>query len=281
MALNLVEVHDLTFTYRDAKAPALKSVSFALPAGSWTAVLGPNGSGKSTLTRLLDGLLWPDSDQSRISIAGQLLNRKTVWQLRQQIGIVFQNPDNQFVGATVSDDVAFGLENQNVPAAQMQAKIDQALQAVKMENYAGVEPAHLSGGQKQRVALAGIIALRPRLLILDEATAMLDPQGRATVIKVIKQLRQTYQLTVLSVTHDANEAALADQVLVLVKGQLEATGTPAELFEQTELLNQLGLKAPFVIDLKNRLAAQGISIPTRIATEQDLVNYLWQLSSTK
>jgi energy-coupling factor transport system ATP-binding protein len=281
MSLNLVEVDNLTFTYRDEKQPALQGVSFALPAGSWTAVVGPNGSGKSTLTRLLDGLLWPDSKHSRITIAGQELTPNNVWEVRQQIGIVFQNPDNQFVGATVADDVAFGLENQNFPAADMQGRIDQALAAVKMENYAGIEPDHLSGGQKQRVALAGIIALRPKLLILDEATAMLDPQGRADVIKLIQDLRNQYQLTVVSVTHDADEAALADQVLVLAKGRIKATGSPAELFNQTDLLASLGLKPPFVTDLKQRLAAKGIAVPTEITQEQELVDYLCRLSSTK
>lgn len=281
MSLNLVEVNNLTFTYRDEKQPALQGVSFVLPTGSWTAIVGPNGSGKSTLTRLLDGLLWPDSSHSRITIAGQVLTPKNVWDLRQQIGIVFQNPDNQFVGATVADDVAFGLENQNFPAEEMQSKITQALAAVNMENYAGIEPDHLSGGQKQRVALAGIIALRPKLLILDEATAMLDPQGRRDVIQLIKDLRRQYELTVVSVTHDADEAAMADQVLVLAKGKIKATGSPADLFNRTDLLASLGLKPPFVTDLKQRLAARGIAVPSEITQEQELVDYLCQLSSTK
>lgn len=281
MSLNLVEVNNLTFTYQDAKQPALQGVSFVLPAGSWTAIVGPNGSGKSTLTRLLDGLLWPDSKHSRIMVAGRTLTPENVWTIRQQIGIVFQNPDNQFVGATVADDVAFGLENQNFPAEKMQSQIDQALTAVKMHNYAGIEPAHLSGGQKQRVALAGIVALRPKLLILDEATAMLDPQGRADVINLIQNLRRQYQLTVVSVTHDADEAELADQVLVLAQGKIKATGSPADLFNRPELLANLGLKPPFVIDLKQRLSEQGIKVPAEITQEQELVNYLCQLSSTK
>lgn len=277
----LVKAAHLTFTYRGAKQPALQDVSFQIAQGSWTALIGPNGSGKSTITRLLDGLLMPDPGQRQIFIAGQQLTPERVWDLRKQIGIVFQNPDNQFVGATVEDDVAFGLENAQVPRTAMKSRVKQALAEVGMADYAGLAPVHLSGGQKQRVALAGIIALKPRLLILDEATSMLDPEGRRSILKLIQDLQQKTGLTVLSVTHDLSEAQLADQVLLLVNGKLQAAGSPQAVFSQTELLQASGLELPFANKLQLELQKAGVQLPQKIKTSKELVAYLWQLRSTK
>lgn len=278
---NLVEVEHLKFTYSDAKKPVLSDVSFMLPRGQWTSLIGHNGSGKSTITRLLDGLISPDDDHSQIVVDGIKLSPDTLWQVRDKIGIVFQNPDNQFVGATVEDDVAFGLENRQVPLPDMKKKVAWSLAQVGMSDYAGSEPQLLSGGQKQRVAMAGIIALQPQLIILDEATSMLDPAGRKQLLNLVRQLQQKEHLTVLAVTHDLNEANSADQVLVLSGGQIQAAGKPATIFADSEQINKLGLELPFVYQIKAALAEQGINIAREIDNEEKLVSALCRLNSKK
>lgn len=278
---NLVEVEHLKFTYSDAKKPVLSDVSFMLPRGQWTSLIGHNGSGKSTITRLLDGLISPDDDHSQIVVDGIKLSPDTLWQVRDKIGIVFQNPDNQFVGATVEDDVAFGLENRQVPLPDMKKKVAWSLAQVGMSDYAGSEPQLLSGGQKQRVAMAGIIALQPQLIILDEATSMLDPAGRKQLLNLVRQLQQKEHLTVLAVTHDLNEANSADQVLVLSGGQIQAAGKPATIFADSEQINKLGLELPFVYQVKAALAEQGINIAREIDNEEKLVSALCRLNSKK
>lgn len=278
---NLVEVEHLKFTYSDAKKPVLSDVSFMLPRGQWTSLIGHNGSGKSTITRLLDGLISPDDDHSQIVVDGIKLSPDTLWQVRDKIGIVFQNPDNQFVGATVEDDVAFGLENRQVPLPDMKKKVAWSLAQVGMSDYAGSEPQLLSGGQKQRIAMAGIIALQPQLIILDEATSMLDPAGRKQLLNLVRQLQQKEHLTVLAVTHDLNEANSADQVLVLSGGQIQAAGKPATIFADSEQINKLGLELPFVYQVKADLAEQGINIAREIDNEEKLVSALCRLNSKK
>jgi energy-coupling factor transport system ATP-binding protein len=278
---NLVEVEHLKFTYSDAKKPVLSDVSFSLPRGQWTSLIGPNGSGKSTITRLLDGLISPDEETSKIVVDGIELSPDTLWQVRDKIGIVFQNPDNQFVGATVEDDVAFGLENRQIPLPDMKKKVAWALAQVGMSDYAGSEPQLLSGGQKQRVAMAGIIALQPQLIILDEATSMLDPAGRKQLLSLVRQLQQKEQLTVLAVTHDLNEANNADQVLVLSDGKIQAADKPAAIFADSDQIAKLGLELPFVYQVKAALAQQGINIAREIDNEEKLVRALCQLNSKK
>lgn len=275
----LVEVSHLQFTYSDADKPVLSDVSFSLPRGQWTALIGPNGSGKSTITRLLDGLITPDNDKSTIVVGGVKLTPDTLWQVRDQIGIVFQNPDNQFVGATVEDDVAFGLENRQVPLPEMKKKVTWALDQVGMSAYKGSEPQLLSGGQKQRVAMAGIIALRPQLIILDEATSMLDPAGRKQLLTLVRKLQKEEGLTVLAVTHDLNEANDADQVLVLNQGRIQAQDKPAAIFADPDQITRLGLELPFVYQVKEALAKQGINIAREIASEEELVSELCRLNS--
>lgn len=275
----LVEVNHLQFTYSDADKPVLSDVSFSLPRGQWTALIGPNGSGKSTITRLLDGLITPDNDRSTIVVGGVRLTPDTLWQVRDQIGIIFQNPDNQFVGATVEDDVAFGLENRQVPLPEMKKKVAWALDQVGMSAYKESEPQLLSGGQKQRVAMAGIIALRPQLIILDEATSMLDPAGRKQLLSLVRKLQKEEGLTVLAVTHDLNEANNADQVLVLNQGRIQAQDKPAAIFADPDQITRLGLELPFVYQVKEALAEQGINIAREIASEEELVSELCRLNS--
>lgn len=275
---NAIDIQHLSYSYPEATKPALNDVSFAVPAGEWWAIIGHNGSGKSTLAKNINGLLAPES--GTVTVAGMPLTEQTVWDIRAKVGIVFQNPDNQFVGATVQDDVAFGLENRAVPRDEMLTRVQAALEAVNMQDFATREPARLSGGQKQRVAIAGIVAQRPDIIILDEATSMLDPAGRLEIIDLIKQLRKQQSLTVLSITHDIDEAAGADHVLLLDDGQVKEIGTPAEIFQHGEALLHLGLDVPYPEKLKNALAKRGVKMPAGYLDEEGLAKALWTLHST-
>ena len=277
-----VEFKDVSFTYPDTKKAILDQISFKIKRGSWTSLIGHNGSGKSTISKLINGLLLPDSaNNSRITVLGMTLNQKTVWDVREKVGIVFQNPDNQFVGATVGDDVAFGLENRAVPREQMVKIVRKVLADVGMLDYIDAEPANLSGGQKQRVAIAGILAVEPKIIILDESTSMLDPKGREQVLKIIKHLKKEKNLTVISITHDSDEANMADNVIVLNDGKILAQGTPTEIFSKTEMLQEIGLDIPFVQKLINKLNEVGISVPKNIKTKDELKQYLCQLNLKK
>lgn len=277
-----VEFKDVSFIYPDTKKAILDQISFKIKRGSWTSLIGHNGSGKSTISKLINGLLLPDSaNNSRITVLGMTLNQKTVWDVREKVGIVFQNPDNQFVGATVGDDVAFGLENRAVPREQMVKIVRKVLADVGMLDYIDAEPANLSGGQKQRVAIAGILAVEPKIIILDESTSMLDPKGREQVLKIIKHLKKEKNLTVISITHDIDEANMADDVIVLNDGKILAQGTPTEIFSKTEMLQEIGLDIPFVQKLINKLNEVGISVPKNIKTKDELKQYLCQLNLKK
>jgi energy-coupling factor transport system ATP-binding protein len=275
----IIDVQKLKFTYSGQQRAALNGVNLSVPAGQWVAVVGHNGSGKSTLAKNILGLLEPEA--GTIDVAGMRLTAETVWDIRAQVGIVFQNPDNQFVGATVADDVAFGLENRAVPRAEMLQRVDDALAAVGMSDFKNREPAHLSGGQKQRVAIAGVVAQQPQILILDEATSMLDPAGRRDVMALIHTLKRQLNLTVLSITHDLEEAARADQVVVLDDGQVVRAGTPEAIFAHGSQVAEWGLDVPFSEDLKERLAAAGLTMPTTYTDGERLADYLWTLNSTK
>ena len=277
-----VEFKDVSFTYPDTEKAILDQISFKIKRGSWTSLIGHNGSGKSTISKLINGLLLPDSaNNSRITVLGMTLNQKTVWDVREKVGIVFQNPDNQFVGATVGNDVAFGLENRAVPREQMVKIVRKVLADVGMLDYIDAEPANLSGGQKQRVAIAGILAVEPKIIILDESTSMLDPKGREQVLKIIKHLKKEKNLTVISITHDIDEANMADDVIVLNDGKILAQGTPTEIFSKTEMLQEIGLDIPFVQKLINKLNEVGISVPKNIKTKDELKQYLCQLNLKK
>lgn len=258
---------------------AVNDVSFCINKGEWIAIVGHNGSGKSTMAKLICGLLFPQ--QGEIRFNKEVLTEENLWDIRSHIGIVFQNPDNQFVGATVQDDVAFSLENKGVPHEEMVARVHEALKEVKMAQFINHEPHHLSGGQKQRVAIAGALASQPTILILDEATSMLDPQGREEVLKTVQMLREKTGLTVLSITHDLEEAALADRVLFMNAGQKFAEGTPNEIFALGNTLIENGLDLPFALKLTHLLKQEGVALSALNMTEEELVNDLWTSNFNK
>ena len=274
---NIIEVRNLKYKYdSESENYTLNDVSFQVKKGEWLSIVGHNGSGKSTTVRLIDGLL--EAESGDIIISGDKLTAENVWEKRRQIGMVFQNPDNQFVGATVEDDVAFGLENQGLDYDLMVERVQQALELVGMQDFKEREPARLSGGQKQRVAVAGVVALRPDIIILDEATSMLDPEGRLDLIQIVKKIKDSNQLTVISITHDLDEIALSDRVLVMKEGQVESTATPRELFSREDL-EELGLDQPFVNQVKAALRQSGLPLPDSYLTEKELQDQLWALLS--
>ena len=272
---SIIEVKDLSFRYKEDQGYYdVNNVSFHVKRGEWLSIVGHNGSGKSTTIRLIDGLL--EAESGEIWIDGQLLSSENVWDLRRQIGMVFQNPDNQFVGATVEDDVAFGLENQGLPREEMKKRVAESLELVGMLDFKKREPARLSGGQKQRVAIAGVVALKPAILILDEATSMLDPEGRRELIQTVQEIRKDYQMTIVSITHDLEEVAMSDRVLVMKKGQVESTSSPRELFSRNDL-DQIGLDEPFANQLRESLRETGYQLPDDYLTEGELEDKLWEL----
>ena len=272
---NIIEVKNLSYRY-DHKSEdyILKDVSFHVKQGEWLSIVGHNGSGKSTTVRLIDGL-W-EAESGDIIISGDKLTADNVWEKRRQIGMVFQNPDNQFVGATVEDDVAFGLENQGMDYPMMVKRVHEALELVGMQDFKEREPARLSGGQKQRVAIAGVVALQPDIIILDEATSMLDPEGRLELIRTVKEIKDKNHLTVISITHDLDEISLSDRVLVMKNGQVESTATPRELFSRPDL-EDLGLDQPFVNQVKAAMIQTGLTLPETYLTEKELQEQLWEL----
>ena len=272
---SIIDVKNLSFRYKESQEYYdVKDITFHVKRGEWLSIVGHNGSGKSTTVRLIDGLL--EAESGEIVIDGQRLTEENVWDIRRQIGMVFQNPDNQFVGATVEDDVAFGLENQGLSRQEMKKRVEEALDLVGMSNFKKREPARLSGGQKQRVAIAGVVALRPAILILDEATSMLDPEGRRELIETVKGIRKDYDMTVISITHDLEEVAMSDRVLVMKKGAIESTSSPRDLFSRNDL-DQIGLDDPFANQLKHSLSQNGYDLPENYLTESELEDKLWEL----
>lgn len=269
----IVKIGRISFKYEDQNEYALKNVSFHIYDGEWLAIVGHNGSGKSTLAKILNGLQFPES--GKIEICGIELSEDTIWDIRKQIGMVFQNPDNQFVGTTVQDDVAFGLENNGIPRDIMVERVNLALKKVKMDKFLDQEPHHLSGGQKQRVAIASVIALQPKIIILDEATSMLDPRGREEVLETIKQLKKDQKMTVISITHDLDEAAKADRIVVLNRGEVYKEGTPEEIFQMDEELVELGLDIPFSVKMSKLMMEKGLPINKYYLSEEELVAQLW------
>jgi energy-coupling factor transport system ATP-binding protein len=272
-----VSVENISFKYPNEANYAVKNVSFYVQRGEWLAIVGHNGSGKSTIAKLLNGLLRPESGV--IKIFSTELNETTIWEIRKRVGMVFQNPDNQFVGSTVQDDVAFGLENHGIPRDEMVERVNEAIRQVKMEEFSEQEPHHLSGGQKQRVAIAGIIALQPDIIILDEATSMLDPKGRNEVLETVRDLKKKQKITVISITHDLEEVVKADRVIVMNKGEVLTEGTPEEIFLLGEQLEKIGLDLPFAIKLSNHLKRAGLPLTTDHLTAEGLVDELWTLYS--
>lgn len=269
----MIELKNVSFRYdKTVEEYQIDRVSFHVKQGEWLSIVGHNGSGKSTVVRLIDGLL--EAESGEIYIDGKQLTRETIWEIRSKIGIVFQNPDNQFVGATVEDDVAFGLENQGIPREEMLQRVEKAIEQVGMLEFKDREPSRLSGGQKQRVAIAGIIALRPTIIILDEATSMLDPEGREDLMAVMRELQKKFQLTIISITHDLTEIALSDRTLVFQKGKLESSMTPRELFSRNDL-NEIGLDKPFSKQVQESLSSH-FPLKQDYLTESELLDQLWE-----
>ena len=279
MAASVVKLSHIDFRYYGSEVNSLTDVSLEIKEGEWVAIIGPNGSGKSTLAKIMNGLLVPAAGQ--VTIKDLTIDEETVWEARRSVGMVFQNPDNQFVGSTVEDDVAFGLENNGVPRQEMITRIEEALAEVRMSEFKDKEPARLSGGQKQRVALASILALRPDIIILDEATSMLDPNGRQEVIAAIRKIKERFNLTVISITHDLDEASLADRILMMQGGRLVQDKKPEEIFLMGEQLVAQGLDVPFSQKLKDALADRGLNVPDNYLDDEALLTWITPLYLTK
>lgn len=269
----IIDIKDLCFRYsQENEKLDLSHIDLHVNEGEWLAIIGHNGSGKSTLAKAIDGLIEPEAGE--IFIDGEKLTDKSLWNIRKKIGMVFQNPDNQFVGADVEGDVAFGLENQGIEREEMHARVKKALEVVDMQNFAKHEPVRLSGGQKQRVAIAGVLALRPKIVIFDESTSMLDPEGRLQIISLIRQMNQIEGFTVISITHDIDEASLADRVIVIDDGQIIDDSLPEKLFQKGEQLIDIGLDVPYPQRLKLELKKRGMQIPAEYMDEESMVNWL-------
>ena len=273
----IIDVQHLSFGY-DEDTLTIDDISFSIEKGSYTTILGHNGSGKSTIAKLLMGLL--EKKSGEIVIGGIPLTEETLNQVRSQIGIVFQNPDNQFIGATVRDDIAFGLENNCVDPALMDDIINEYAKKVNMYVFLDHEPTKLSGGQKQRVAIAGILAMSPSIIILDEATSMLDPKGRNEINALVHQLNKDKNMTIVSITHDIEEAALSDYVILLSDGHIVDEGRPEEVLMKKEEIESLALDIPFAYKISHGLQKMGISITEQIDREK-LVNELCRLHLKK
>lgn len=253
----------------------LKGIDLSIVEGEILTIIGHNGSGKSTLAKHMNGLLLPDKGRVLVD-AMDTKEDKEIWKIRQRVGMVFQNPDNQFVAPTVLDDVAFGLENLGVPQSEMMERIGKALHQVGMWEYRDREPHRLSGGQKQRVAIAGVLAMKPKLVVLDESTAMLDPIGRKEVMETVQELGKQ-GITVVNITHYLEEAFFSDRIIVMNEGQIFLQGTPREIFKQMDVLKSIGLDVPFSVELASRLRKRGVAIDEEVWHAEQLVERLWSL----
>ncbi len=271
----ILSLENVCFSY-DKQNKVLKNLSLSVNEGEYIAIIGHNGSGKSTLAKLLNGLIKPES--GLVLVDGfSTAEKKDIFEIRKRVGMVFQNPDNQLVASIVEDDVAFGPENLGVDRSEIGERIDFALSAVGMQNYRDASPTRLSGGQKQRIAIAGVLALKPKVLVLDESTAMLDPQGRKEVLEVVKKLNKEQSTTVIAVTHYMDEIVDADRVIVLYDGEIACMGTPSEVFNQKENLNKWGLELPLSTQIALKLKEKGLDLNTQILTKERLVEELCAL----
>lgn len=258
--------------------PALDEVDIEIEQGDFVCILGRNGSGKSTLARHLNALLIPD--EGTLWVDGKdTKDEDVLWDIRAAVGMVFQNPDNQIIASVVEEDVAFGLENTAVPTEEIQKKVPEALKAVQMAEYAKSSPNRLSGGQKQRVAVAGILAMSPRCIVLDEATAMLDPRGRSEVMDTVIRLNKEQNITIIAITHYMDEALMADKIFVMGEGKVCLQGTPRQVFQKTEILDALGLKLPEICLLAKELREAGLAIPEDILYKEELLECILKLKN--
>lgn len=274
----VISVKELKHVYTDAEGRevrALNGIDLDIPEGEFIAIIGANGSGKSTLARHLNALLLPTSGKCIVD-GMDTTDEKHLWDIRQHVGMVFQNPDNQIVAAIVEEDVAFGPENVGVPGSEIRQRVDQALAAVGMTDYAKHAPHLLSGGQKQRIAIAGVLALEPRVIVLDEPTAMLDPQGRQEIVRTVKRLNREKGITIVYITHYMTEALEADKIVVMEKGNICFTGTPHEVFSRVDELEKVGLEAPLAAKIAAELRKSGIKLPKEIITDEELAEALCQ-----
>lgn len=271
----LIEIQNVSYAYEDAAAKALNNVSLTINDGEFVAVVGHNGSGKSTLAKHLNALLLPT--EGKVLVDGMdTADEADTLSIRQRVGMVFQNPDNQLVTTIVEEDVAFGPENIGVPGNEIRTRVDRALAAVGMEKYAHSAPNMLSGGQKQRIAIAGMLAMQPKVLVLDEATAMLDPKGRRDIIDLVERLHKENGITVVMITQYMEEAIGADRVAVMSGGELILEGTPKEVFSQDELLHKHRLDVPVMQQLANRLNARGANLPKSILSVEEMAQAICQ-----
>ena len=268
-----LRMEDVSYQYEPDARPAVSHVTLEVERGSFVAVLGHNGSGKSTLAKLMNALFLPT--EGRVLVCGMdTLTEERVWNIRRHAGMVFQNPDNQIVANVVREDVAFGLENLGVPQDEMVRRVEAALSAVRMSEFAETAPHMLSGGQKQRVAIAGALAMEPELIIMDEATAMLDPSGRAEVLATVRKLNREKGMTVVWITHFMEEAAVADRLIVMNDGSVALEGTPRQVFSRVEEIKALGLDVPPMAELAQTLRDKGLPLPEGILTVSDMVKEL-------
>ena len=274
----MIKIENLKHYYTDSdgnEVKALDGVDLTIGQGEFVAIIGANGSGKSTLARHLNCLLLPTA--GRVEVSGlDTMDENKMWDIRQQVGMVFQNPDNQIVAAVVEEDVAFGPENIGVPGPEIAPRVAKALAAVGMTEYAKHAPHRLSGGQKQRVAIAGIMALEPKCIVLDEPTAMLDPQGRKEIVSTVQRLNKEKGITIVYITHYMVEALAADRVVVMEKGHVRFMGTPKEVFSRVDELEALGLEAPLAAKVASELRKSGVKLPSGIITDEELAQALCQ-----
>ena len=271
--MDIITTEKLTFQYEDSQKKVLENFDLAIEKGSFTALLGHNGSGKSSLAKLFNAILLPEG--GKVYVAGMdTKNEADLLKIRKNCGLVFQNPDNQLIASIIEDDVAFAPENLGVPPKEIRQRVDEALKCVGMYEYRMRSPHHLSGGQKQRVAIAGIVAMRPSVIVLDEPTAMLDPKGRKEVIETIGRLNREYGITAVLITHNMDEAALADRIVVLEKGKILLDATPREVFSHYEILKQTGLDVPQITALSYELHKRGFPIDSCILTVEEFVEQM-------
>ena len=275
MREKFIEFRNVSFRYGDEQPWVLDNVSFEIYKDEWVAIIGHNGSGKSTIAKLMNGLLYPQ--QGEIIINGMPVNDEHVWDVRKHVGMVFQNPDNQFVGTTVQDDVAFGMENRGIPREEMEKRIKEVLKAVRMEEYLLTEPHRLSGGQKQRVAIASVLAVKPNVLILDEATAMLDPRGRKEIMRTVADIQEKNEVSLITITHDLQEVVLAERVIVMNNGKVWDEAKPRDIFAKKDELRRIGLDVPFVAVLADELKQKDMLIENEPLNHNELLEELWTL----
>lgn len=275
---SILSLQSVSFAYEGQDPPALRDVSLGIERGQFVAVLGHNGSGKSSTAKLLNALLLP-TDGTVWVLGMDTREEKHLWQIRQHVGMVFQNPDNQLVANVVEEDVAFGPENLGIPMPELRDRVDRALKAVNLEEFRLSAPHMLSGGQKQRVAIAGVLAMLPDVIVLDEATAMLDPSGRREVLETVLALNRERGITVVWITHEMDEATQADRVIVMEQGQVVLGGTPREVFADVQKIRSLGLDVPPMTDLAQKLREAGLDVPADILFVPEMVEELCRLFS--